>query len=64
MERGTKTEEYQGTSKYIEVKPGWHNFVLKEPLKRWRRQTNSIYYRISRHLRSSKPKTTNKERYR
>lgn len=22
------------TEKYLEIKPGWYNFVLKEPLKR------------------------------
>lgn len=43
MERGTKTEEYQGTSQYIEVIPGWHNFVLKEPLKRGRKRSTSIH---------------------
>lgn len=31
------------TEKYIEVKPGWYNFVLKEPLKRWRKEYNSIH---------------------
>lgn len=25
------------TEDIIEVKEGWHNFVLKEPLKRWRK---------------------------
>ena len=31
------------TEDIIEVKEGWHNFILKEPLKRSRRQTNTIY---------------------
>ena len=28
------SKEYKGTSQYLEVKKGWHNFVLKKPLKR------------------------------
>lgn len=52
------------TEDIIEVKEGWHNFVLKEPLKRWRRQTNSIHNQRKWNLWSSKYKTTNKGRYR
>lgn len=52
------------TEKYIEVKPGWYNFVLKEPLKRWRKEYNSIHNTLWRYIRSSKHKTTNKRRYR
>ena len=37
LERRATPKEYKGTSEVIEVKKGWYNFVLKEPLKRWRR---------------------------
>lgn len=43
MERRAKTEEFKNTSDIIEVKKGWYNFVLKEPLKRNRRQANTIH---------------------
>ena len=37
MERRAKTEEFKKTEDIIKVKNGWYNFVLKEPLKRWRK---------------------------
>jgi len=30
----TPTKEFKNTTQIIEIKPGWHNFILEEPLKR------------------------------
>lgn len=37
VERGTTPKEYKSTNKHIEVKEGWHNFILDKPLKRTRK---------------------------